>query len=132
MKRAIAILAIAALVGCARSTTIIHDSGGYVDEYYRDLQTFRRSGEVVRFDGKCYSACTMFLSLPPEQICATRRASFGFHKPFGGSYYDKLAWERRFMAMYPEWVVSWIGPQGLTKAGRFMDAEYILKHVRHC
>lgn len=64
----------------ARAEIIIsNDRGGNVAAYQQRVEAARRSGEWVIIDGPCYSACTWWLTLPAGQVCATKRAVFGFH-----------------------------------------------------
>ena len=58
---------------------ITHDSGGDVRTYVARVDAARKSGERVVIDGFCGSACTIWLTLPPSQICVTPRAVFTFH-----------------------------------------------------
>src|SRR3974390_2985434 len=68
-----------ALPGSA-AVVLSDDIGGKMEEYNSKFQQLRRSGEAVVIDGKCYSACTMILGLlPPNRVCATSNAVFGFH-----------------------------------------------------
>lgn len=53
------------------------DVGGHLD--YRNM-LLRDGGKVV-IDGGCYSACTVFYSLP--NACLTPKAKFGFHAATG-------------------------------------------------
>src|SRR5262245_45088590 len=65
---------------------ITRDFGGYVDQYKAKYEKLRDKGERVIIDGICNSACTLVLGIVPlNRICATPRASLGFHQ----AYYDK-------------------------------------------
>jgi hypothetical protein len=58
---------------------ITSDQGGALDQYLQRVEAVRQSGERVITDSPCNSACTLWLSLPPAQLCVTPRAVFGFH-----------------------------------------------------
>jgi hypothetical protein len=60
---------------------IVDDCGGQLGKYVQAFAKVRSTGERVVIDGDCLSACTMVLGLvPSNQICATSRARFGFHR----------------------------------------------------
>src|SRR5947208_652457 len=59
---------------------ILGSQGGQVGPFLDLFERVRASGERVVIDGPCLSACTLVLSLVPEdRICVTRRAVLGFH-----------------------------------------------------
>src|SRR3981081_2481911 len=80
---------IIALVWCGPAFAdlrITRDFGGYVEEYKTKYAKVKTRGERVIIDGICNSACTLVLGIVPlNRICATPRASMGFHQ----AYYDK-------------------------------------------
>src|SRR3977135_931099 len=54
--------------------------GGQVGPFLDLFERVRNSGERVVIDGPCLSACTLVLSMVPQnRICVTRRAILGFH-----------------------------------------------------
>jgi hypothetical protein len=56
------------------------DGGGIIRDYLQYYQTIRASGDEIRIDGKCYSACTIFTGVIPSwRVCVTDRAELGFH-----------------------------------------------------
>jgi hypothetical protein len=62
------------------------DYGGFIDQYKLKYAAIRDRGERVIIDGVCNSACTLVLGIVPlNRICATPRASLGFHT----AYIDK-------------------------------------------
>ena len=98
---------------------ITRDHGGYVEEYKTKYQRIRERGERVIIDGICNSACTLVLGIVPlNRICATPRASMGFHQ----AYYDKrwtaglrvtsVAGTDELLSYYPQTVKSWIARHG--------------------
>lgn len=58
---------------------ITNDPGGRLDEYVVKVERAFASGERIVIDGSCRSACTLYLLLPRDQICATPRGTFVFH-----------------------------------------------------
>lgn len=56
------------------------DGGGIIRSYLQYYQTIRASGDEIKVDGKCYSACTIFTGVvPANHVCVTDRAELGFH-----------------------------------------------------
>jgi hypothetical protein len=98
---------------------ITRDFGGYVEEYKERYERIRANGERVIIDGVCNSACTLVLGIVPlQRICATPRASLGFHE----AYFDKrwtagvkvtsVAGTAELISVYPNPVKEWIARQG--------------------
>src|ERR1700743_2337229 len=59
---------------------ILASPGGQVGPFLDLFERVRQSGERVVIDGPCLSACTLVLSMVPNnRICVTRRAILGFH-----------------------------------------------------
>jgi hypothetical protein len=59
---------------------ILASPGGEVAPFLDLFERVRASGERVVIDGPCLSACTLVLSMVPnDRICVTRRAILGFH-----------------------------------------------------
>lgn len=111
----------------AHARTVGNDMGGNIMEYHRAVKRIEASGEPVRIDGLCASACTLYLRLPSKQLCITPRARFGFHA-------SNQAWGTRAMwNEYPGWVRQWITTHGgLTKRQIVMPNEYAAKHISFC
>src|SRR3954449_12311650 len=98
---------------------ITRDHGGYVEEYKAKYARVRDKGERVIIDGICNSACTLVLGIVPlNRICATPRASMGFHQ----AYYDKrwtaglrvtsVGGTDELMSYSPPAVKKWIAKKG--------------------
>jgi hypothetical protein len=129
MRRVVALLLLVATTApAAADLRITKDLGGYVDQYKAKYARIREAGERVIIDGTCNSACTLLLGIvPPRQVCATPRASLGFHQ----AYYDKrwtagarvtsIAGTAELMAIYPPSVKDWIKRQG----GLGADMKYL-------
>src|SRR5258708_36663880 len=86
MGRAVikAVVVIAALWATVSSTRaevrILSSPGGQVGPFLDLFEQVRSSGERVVIDGPCLSACTLVLSMVPnDRIGVTSRAVLGFH-----------------------------------------------------
>jgi hypothetical protein len=92
---------------------ILASPGGQVGPFLDLFEDVRESGERVVIDGPCLSACTLVLSMVPNnRICVTRRAILGFHAarsidPRGRTYAEPEASELVLEA-YPPPVRGWI------------------------
>lgn len=124
--------------GCATggTRTISYDEGGSVYGYLEEVDSTRLRGVQVRFTGECWSACTLYLGLPPRLMCVTPGASFMFHRnysPDGSSFYST---ERDMLEQYPEWVREWLrkrtGTNRLPVNFVKMDYEYARHFIRAC
>jgi hypothetical protein len=96
---------------------ILASPGGQVGPFLDLFERVRASGERVVIDGPCLSACTLVLSVvPDDRICVTRRAILGFHAarsvdPRGRTYAEPEASEL-VLEMYPSPVRGWIRRRG--------------------
>jgi hypothetical protein len=96
---------------------ILASPGGQVGPFLDLFARVRASGERVVIDGPCLSACTLVLSVvPDERICVTRRAVLGFHGARsvdrrGRSQPESEASEL-VLATYPAAVRGWIRRRG--------------------
>jgi hypothetical protein len=123
MRRALARFALLAVVLCTLAVParaeirILGSPGGQVGPFLDLFEQVRNSGERVVIDGPCLSACTLVLSMVPnERICVTRRAILGFHAARsidrrGRTYAEPQASELVLEA-YPPPVRSWIRRRG--------------------
>jgi len=59
-----------------KSVSIFNNSGGKIVLFALKLAQYRDAGTLVRFSGRCDSACTLFLSLPKQQTCISPGAYF--------------------------------------------------------
>jgi hypothetical protein len=117
-----AILLAAVLCGLASpparaEVRILASQGGQVGPFLDLFARVRASGERVVIDGPCLSACTLVLSVvPDDRICVTRRAVLGFHAARsidqrGRSYAEPEASDL-VLATYPAPVRGWIRRRG--------------------
>ena len=144
MRTAITKIALLAVVVCGAASPparaevrILASPGGQVGPFLDLFARVRASGERVVIDGPCLSACTLVLSMvPDERICVTRRAVLGFHGARsvdrrGRSSAEPEASEL-VLATYPAPVRSWIRRRGglnsrlLLLRGRELAAIYPL------
>lgn len=96
---------------------ILSSPGGEVGPFLDLFEQVRNSGERVVIDGPCLSACTLVLSLVPNnRICVTRRAILGFHAARSidrrGRLYAEPEASRVVLEAYPAPVQSWIRSHG--------------------
>jgi hypothetical protein len=113
--------------------TVRADKGGEVVTYALKVKRLERDGTPVRISGKCESACTLYLSLPQDQICITSAASFSFHKPYGSSRRINSSAAEMMVQQYPFWVQDWLEANGgLRTEMVVMDYSYAQYFMRTC
>jgi hypothetical protein len=71
-------VACSSFAASVHSATIRDDRGGMIRNYLNRWADYKASPKMLRLDGPCISACTMFTSLP--NVCITERVVLGFHK----------------------------------------------------
>src|SRR5450631_3917306 len=114
---------------------ILASPGGQVGPFLDLFERVRASGERVVIDGPCLSACTLVLSMVPnDRICVTRRAILGFHAARSidrrGRLYAEPEASEAVLETYPAAVRSWIRHRGgltshlLLLRGRELTAIY--------
>jgi hypothetical protein len=96
---------------------ILASPGGQVGPFLDLFERVRASGERVVIDGPCLSACTLVLSMVPNnRICVTRRAVLGFHAARSmdrrGRMYDEPEASEFVLEAYPAAVRGWIRNRG--------------------
>jgi hypothetical protein len=112
----IALWAFASMLARAE-VRILASPGGQVGPFLDLFEEVRRSGERVVIDGPCLSACTLVLSMVPnERICVTRRAVLGFHAARSidrrGRTYAEPEASELVLEAYPPPVRDWIEQRG--------------------
>jgi hypothetical protein len=131
---AVALWAFASLLAHAE-IRILASPGGQVGPFLDLFEKVRQSGERVVIDGPCLSACTLVLSLVPnERICVTRRAVLGFHAARSidrrGRMYSEPEASQLVLEAYPAPIRDWIEHRGgltshlLLLRGRELKAMY--------
>jgi len=96
---------------------ILASPGGEVGPFLDLFERVRTSGERVVIDGPCLSACTLVLSMVPNnRICVTRRAILGFHAARSvdqrGQMYAEPEASELVLQAYPAAVRGWILRRG--------------------
>jgi hypothetical protein len=96
---------------------ILGSPGGQVGPFLDMFDQVRASGERVVIDGPCISACTLVLSVVPnDRICVTRRAVLGFHAARSmdrrGRLYAEPEASELVLEAYPAAVRNWIRRRG--------------------
>jgi hypothetical protein len=116
------VIFLAAILGALASPAqaevrILASPGGQVGPFLDLFERVRASGERVVIDGPCLSACTLVLSMVPNnRICVTRRAVLGFHAARsmdrGGRMYAEPEASEYVLEAYPAAVRGWIRHRG--------------------
>ena len=124
MQKARLKIALAAMMLCvpilppaSAEIRILGSQGGQVGPFLDLFEEVRASGERVVIDGPCMSACTLVLSIVPnERICVTRRAVLGFHAARSmdrrGRMYAEPEASEQVLEAYPAAVRGWIQRRG--------------------
>jgi hypothetical protein len=112
-----AILGALALPPAQAEVRILASPGGQVGPFLDLFERVRDSGERVVIDGPCLSACTLVLSMVPnDRICVTRRAVLGFHAARSidqrGRMYAEPEASELVLEAYPAPVRGWIQHRG--------------------
>ena len=115
------------------AVSVSGDSGGNIVQYLERTEEYRETQTQVAFEGRCDSACTLYLSLAPEQICMEQNAYFRFHAPIAKSHRVQRMATQVLMERYPLWVQDWIFQQGgLTRHFMTMDYAYASQFIQPC
>jgi hypothetical protein len=114
---ATALLCALAVTPAGAEVRILGSSGGQVGPFLDMFDRVRASGERVVIDGPCLSACTLVLSVVPnDRICVTRRAVLGFHAARSidrrGRLYAEPEASELVLEAYPAAVRNWIRHRG--------------------
>ena len=112
-----AMLCTGSLATAQAEVRILSSPGGQVGPFLDLFEQVRNSGERVVIDGPCLSACTLVLSMVPnDRICVTRRAVLGFHAARSidrrGKMYAEPEASEVVLEAYPAPVRSWIRRRG--------------------
>jgi hypothetical protein len=101
MTHKLALALLIALTSPAAALTVTNDDGGRIQRYVE--KSYAARGKRVVIDGRCASACTLYLS---GNVCATSRATLVFHAATNN------AGTRLLLASYPVRVKRWIRSRG--------------------
>jgi hypothetical protein len=135
---AAALVFLASLAPALGEVRILASPGGEATSYLKFFSDLERSGERVVIDGPCFSACTLVLSvLPQDRICVTSRAVFGFHAARlvddRGRKYAAPEATRLVDASYPAGIRDWISRHGgLTAKPIFLRGRELTGLLAHC
>jgi len=96
---------------------ILASPGGQVGPFLELFARVRASDERVVIDGPCLSACTLVLSMVPnDRICVTRKAILGFHAARSVDRQGRMNAEPEasdlVLQAYPAAVRGWIRHRG--------------------
>jgi hypothetical protein len=131
-------LLLASLMPALAEVRILASPGGEASGYLKFFTLLEESGEKVVIDGPCYSACTLVLSVMPQnRICVTSRAVFGFH---AAQLVDQRGRKspapeatRLVAQSYPSGVRAWIHQHGGLKAKPiFLRGRELAGLFSHC
>lgn len=98
-------------VHAAEPLVVRSDRGGSLEERMVEIEQIRKTDRRVKILGKCYSACTLYLSL--NAVCISPRARLGFHAPSTRlegiplPYEDFQYWSQRMADSYREPLRTW-------------------------
>ena len=91
-----------------------YDEGGSIQKYQRDIARYNALGQTVVIDGKCMSACTMFLGA--DNVCVTPRAEFLFHGAIPTAIGETRKNQNAVMAAYyPDPLRKWFYESGASQ-----------------
>jgi len=101
----------------ADEVRILSSPGGQVGPFLDLFEGVRKMGDRVVIDGPCLSACTLVLSVVPNnRICVTRRAVLGFHAARSIDRHNRLHAEpeatEHMLESYPMPVRDWVRQHG--------------------
>ena len=105
------------------AVSISANRGGELYAYARNVSLARQQGRTVAISNYCQSACTLYLSLPPEQLCISVGTQFSFHRAYGASRSANEIGSQYMMSKYPYWVRNWINSHG-GLSNRLIDMPY--------
>lgn len=113
--------------------SISGDSGGRIGSYAMRVASYRRANTLVKFTGRCDSACTLLMGLPSHQTCISSGAYFRFHLPSAQSQRSVRIAQIYMMRKYPGWVRNWISSNnGLSRQLITMKYDYASRFLKRC
>src|ERR1700744_3456644 len=133
-----AVLWLPAPVFAHAEVRILESPGGEVGPFLDLFDKLRASGERVVIDGPCLSACTLVLSVVPNnRICVTPRAVLGFHAARSvdrrGRFYAEPEASEAVLEAYPGPVRDWIIRRGgLTSRLLLLRGRELASMYRRC
>lgn len=117
---------------------ITNDRGGQIGEYMEYFARVSRSGETVKIDGDCLSACTLVLTfIPKNRVCVTEKARLGFHaawrpnengRPVISAFASAVLW-----GLYQTPIRKWITKNGgLTGKMIYLKGAELTRIAQRC
>lgn len=112
------------------------DEGGSVKTYLAWYKRWDASGDNLRIDAPCISACTFFLAYITDndpRVCMTPRGSLGVHEINNGTVSLDEVSQAWYRMIYPTWMLEWIAAHGgLGDDPKYVFPEDIEGHIRMC
>ena len=101
------------------------DRGGQVGDYIIAVSKAKRIHAQVKIEGDCFSSCTLWLSMPRQDICITPKTKFGFHST------SIPATDGVLMAYYPQVIKSWLDNR-LPIQPVYLHADSLRHYYKQC
>lgn len=83
----------------AEPVVIENDLGGSINRYIRKYNEYKASGQRVEIEGRCASACTIYMALP--NACIHPDAKFGFHTATAAGLFPSAEGNKWVAQFYP-------------------------------
>jgi hypothetical protein len=121
MRRAGVVVLLALFPACALAagSSTPYGAGGYFTRYDPIVARFNRSGELFRIEGRCQSACTLFLAI--RNVCITRSASLGFHGGRGGKGEISVSSTRHMRSAYNAALLRYLDERHGMETRRYLN-----------
>lgn len=110
------------------------DPGGEISTYAMWWKRIAATGDTVRVNGACVSACSFMLGMvPASHVCVTPRAKFGIHLASINDRPNRRLTRQVQRQYYPAWVNAWIKTQPkLTAELTWLDPRVFRAHFKTC
>jgi len=107
---------------------VLDDSeGGQISTFLDFFKAIKASHVPVQIRGWCFSACTLVLMMPKEQLCVEPGALFGFHLATTGGGFTSTPLPEITQALYkrymPAGVLAWLATKTLTSDLSYLTAD---------
>lgn len=102
----VVLLALTPTAAFAAGSSAGYEYGGAYARYEPIIEQYNRSGELFRIDGRCQSACTLFLGI--RNVCVGSGASFLFHAAHDVHRVRNEYYVRMFLDHYNERLRSFL------------------------
>jgi len=110
------------------------DPGGDIETYEMWWKRIAATGDTVRINSQCVSACTMVLGLvPAKRVCVTPRGKFGIHMVSVDDVPNRRETRIFVRKFYPAWLQAWLKTKPkLTDDLTWLTPKDIGNHLRRC